>query len=331
MRTVANLVAGLSDRRLTSAQCEDDLMFLCNIAVGKEVDVDGRSGCKQHMASVGAIEGIIGMLWAQLSCALVQEKGFVALHHLATAETNGETFPYDLEARKLRMVKASAFETITSGMRVHVRSASVELQGLSVMGSLSMMDGDEAKAYCMRHLEAAGGIEATVAALQAHTASAELHELGFGVLCDISSGEDNVIADRLQRMVEAGVIEVVVCGLHAHEACATVQEDGFVVLCNLSGGVGYDADKRTHLMVSAGAIEAIVAGLQAHVSSAEVQERGVTALCNIASVGHEVLAKRMVEAGVVETIKKGLAAHMSHAELWACGQATLVFTGSGVH
>ena len=84
-------------------------------------------------------------------------------------------------------------------------------------------------------------------------------------------------------------------------------------------------------MASAGAIEAIVAGLQAHVSSAEVQERGVTALCNIASVGHEVLAKRMVEAGVVETIKKGLAAHMSHAELWACGQATLVFTGSGVN
>jgi len=124
---------------------------------------------------------------------------------------------------------------------------------------------------------------------------------------------------------------VVVCGLHAHEACATVQEDGFVVLCNLSGGVGYDADKRTHLMVSAGAIEAIVAGLQAHMSSAEVQERGVTALCNIASVGDEVLATRMVEAGVVETIKKGLAAHMSHAELWACGQATLVFTGSGVH
>ena len=68
-----------------------------------------------------------------------------------------------------------------------------------------------------------------------------------------------------------------------------------------------------------------------YMSSAEVQERGVTALCNIASVGDEVLATRMVEAGVVETIKKGLAAHMSHAELWACGQATLVFTGSGVH
>ena len=181
-------------------------MFLCNIAVGKEVDVDGRSGCKQHMASVGAIEGILGVLWAQLSCAPVQEKGFVALHHLATGETNGETSADDdVEARKLRMVEASAFETITSGMRVHVRSASVELQGLSVMGTLSMMNGDEANAYCMRHLEAAGGIEATVAALQAHTTSAELHKLGFGVLCDMSSGEDNVIADRLQRMVEAVV------------------------------------------------------------------------------------------------------------------------------
>jgi len=322
MRTVANLVDALNDHESTSAQCEEDLTSLCNIASGDEVDVEGRVGSKQRMASLGAIEGIIGVLWAHLSCAPVQEKGFLALHHLANGETCADD---DAEARKLHMVDAAALETITSGMRLHVRSAAVELLGLDVLSSIATVSGgEEARAYCMRRLEAAGAIEATVAALQAHSACVKLHERGFGVLCDMSSGEENVIADRLQRMVEAGVIEAVVRGLHAHEACATVQEDGFVMLCNLSGGNGYDADRRARLMASAGAIEAIVAGLQAHVSSAEVQERGVCALSNIASGGDEVIARRMAEASVVETVEKALEAHMSHAELWACGQATLL-------
>ena len=201
MRTVANLVDALNDHESTSAQCEEDLTSLSNIASGDEVDVEGRVGSKQRMASLGAIEGIIGVLWAHLSCAPVQEKGFLALHHLANGETCADD---DAEARKLHMVDAAALETITSGMRLHVRSAAVELLGLDVLSSIATVSGgEEARAYCMRRLEAAGAIEATVAALQAHSACVKLHERGFGVLCDMSSGEENVIADRLQRMVEA--------------------------------------------------------------------------------------------------------------------------------
>jgi len=339
-RTVADLVAGLGECQATSAQCEEDLTILCDIAACKEVDADGMTGCKQRMAALGAIEGIIDVLRVQHACASVQEKGFMALLHLADGDDSidddvksfvtllhlaaGESSTdNDVEARKLRMVDAAALETITAGMHLHVRSAAVELLGLSAMSRIATVSGKEARAYCMRRLEAAGAIEATVAALQAHTTSIVLHERGFGMLCDISSGEDDVIADRLQRMVEAGVIEAVISGLRAHEVCANVQEDGFVVLCNLSGGVGYDADRRAHLMASAGAIEAIVAGLRAHTSLAEVQERGVCALCNIASGGDEVAIMCMAEAGVAEIVEDGLATHVSCVELWACGQATL--------
>ena len=198
-RTVANLVTGLGERPSTSTQCGEDLTSLCNIATGQEVDDDGTLGCKQRMAELGVIEGVVDVLWAQLSCASVQEKGFTLLYHLAVGDDSTDD---DVEARKLRMVEAAVLETITTGMRLHVSSVSVELLGLSLMSTIATVSGEEANAYGMRRLEAAGAIEATVVALQAHTTSAELHERGFGVLCDMSSGEDDVIADRLQRMAE---------------------------------------------------------------------------------------------------------------------------------
>ena len=218
-RTVADLVAGLSECRATSAQCEEDLTILCDIAACKEVDADGMTGCKQRMAAMGAIEGIIHVLWAHHTCASVQEKGIMALLHLADGENSidddvksfvamlhlavGESSTDDdVEMRMLRMVEASALEAIIAGMRLHVSSAAIELLGFSVMSRIATVSDKEARAYCMRRLEAAGAIEATVAALQAHTTSAELHERGFGMLCDMSSGEDDVIANRLQRMVE---------------------------------------------------------------------------------------------------------------------------------
>jgi len=320
--TVSNLVARLREHRSPGLQ-EEDLTTLCNIAVGKEVDNDGVLGCKERMAAQGAIEGIVHVLWAQISCVAVQEKGFMALLHLTLGDCSC-TNEDNVEARKLHMIEAAALETITSGMLLHGNSAAVQLLGLAALGSITMVNGsDDEMAYAMRRLEAAGAIEATVAALQAHAQSLEMHERGFGLLCDMSSGDDDLIADQLQRMVEAGVIEAVVSGLRAHAACAKVQEDGFVVLCNLSGGIGPDTDERARLMASAGAIEVIVTGLREHAGSVELQERGFGALCNLASGGDETFARHMMMAGVIETIERGLSTHTGFEELCSCGQATL--------
>ena len=167
-------------------------MALCSTATGREG--------KQSLVAMGAIEHIIDVLWAQLLSASVQERGFMALLHLADGDTSTDD---DVEATRLRMVEADVLETITAGMRQHVRSAAVHLLGLSLLGSIATVSGEEVTAYCMRRLDAAGVIEATVAALQAHTASVEMHERGFGMLCDMSNGEDDDIPDRLHRMVEA--------------------------------------------------------------------------------------------------------------------------------
>jgi len=176
--TVSNLVARLREHRSPGLQ-EEDLTTLCNIAVGKEVDNDGVLGCKERMAAQGAIEGIVHVLWAQILCVAVQEKGFMALLHLTLGDCSC-TNEDNVEARKLHMIEAAALETITSGMLLHGNSAAVQLLGLAALGSITMVNGsDDEMAYAMRRLEAAGAIEATVAALQAHAQSFEMHERGF--------------------------------------------------------------------------------------------------------------------------------------------------------
>lgn len=200
--TVVNLIARLREHQSPGLQ-EEDLTTLCNIAAGKEVDNDGVLGCKQRMAAQGAIESIVHVLWAQISCVAVQEKGFMVLLHLTLGDGSC-IYEDNVEARKLHMVEAAALDTITAGMRLHENSAAVQLLGLAALGSITMVNGsDDTRAYVMRRLEAAGAIEATVAALQAHATSVEIHERGFGLLCDMSSGDDGLIVDQLHRMVEA--------------------------------------------------------------------------------------------------------------------------------
>ena len=200
--TVVNLIARLREHQSPGLQ-EEDLTTLCNIAAGKEVDNDGVLGCKQRMAAQGAIESIVHVLWAQISCVAVQEKGFMVLLHLTLGDGSC-IYEDNVEARKLHMVEAAALDTITAGMRLHENSAAVQLLGLAALGSITMVNGsDDTRAYVMRRLEAAGAIEATVAALQAHATSVEIHERGFGLLCDMSSGDDGLIVDQLHKMVEA--------------------------------------------------------------------------------------------------------------------------------
>ena len=115
---------------------------------------------------------------------------------------------------------------------------------------------------------------ALVAAMQAHTADAQVQIRGCMTICHIiPTGMGAVTLARLQAVADAGALPVIVAGMQAHEAEAEVQKIGCSVLYLVCFGSDEASRVRKQAAADAGALVAVVAAMRAH-SSLDVRGPG---------------------------------------------------------
>ena len=163
----------------------------------------------------------------------------------------------------------SAVEAIAS-MRANPGDAAVQKKGLCQLATAAR----GSPGVGSRSIVAAGGIEAVVAAMNAHMGVADVQEYGCGALGVIAA-----MADENQvKVAAAGGIEAVVAAMKAHRGVADVQKEGCLALTFIADA----AENQAKVVAAAGGIEVVVAAMNAHRAVANVQESGCSALYVIA-------------------------------------------------
>jgi hypothetical protein len=118
----------------------------------------------------------------------------------------------------------------------------------------------------------ASGIEAVIAGMVAHKASALVQEQACAALRKLAHNIDNKIT-----IGHAGGIGAVIAGMGAHKGSAGVQEWACAVL----GSLACNDDNKLKI-AAAGGIGAVVGAIVANKTSARVQEQACAALGNLA-------------------------------------------------
>ena len=216
---------------------------------------------------------------------------------------------------------AGVIEAAVASMWAHPQAVGVQQQGCVLLNYVCCgtdVEEDPARLVARSQRAAeAGGLEAVVAAMRAHSQVTEVQEEGATVLCNMCYGRDAAGLARAQRAVEAGALEVVVAAMWS---CLRVPEVA-VVCCGLLHNVCYGTDAaglaRLQSAADAGALEAVLAAMRAHPEAADVQVEGCTALINVCH--HTEAPERAVEAGGFEAVVAMMQGHLQAADLQRLG------------
>jgi hypothetical protein len=216
---------------------------------------------------------------------------------------------------------AGVIEAAVASMWAHPQAVGVQQQGCVLLNYVCCgTDVEEEPARLVARSQRAaeaGGLEAVVAAMWAHSQVTEVQEEGATVLCNMCYGRDAAGLARAQRAVEAGALEVVVAAIWANLHVPEVA----VVCCGLLHNVCYGTDAagmaRLQSAADAGALEAVLAAMRAHPEVAGVQVEGCTALINVCH--HTDALVRAVEAGVLEAGVAMMQGHLQAADLQRLG------------
>ena len=216
---------------------------------------------------------------------------------------------------------AGVVEAAVASMWAHPQVVGVQQQGCVLLnyvccGTDVEEDPTRLVARSQRATEA-GGLEAVVAAMQAHSQVAAVQEEGFTALCNMCYGHDAAGLARSQRAVDAGALEVVVAAMWAHLHLADLQVVGCGLLHNVCYGTDAAGLARLQSAADAGALEVVLAAMRAHPDMAEVQVEGCMALINVC---HDTDApKRAVKAGVFEAVVAMMQVHLQVADVQRLG------------
>ena len=170
------------------------------------------------------------------------------------------------EGRAESVLAAGSIEAAVAAMTAHKGVADVQEQGCKALGFIVFQTEDKAvaKIAALAKIAAAGGIEATVAAMNAHIDVTGVQLQGCMTLWHIAAAPGNQA-----KVTAAGGIEVVVAAMNAHRGVADIQEMGCKVLYVIA-----TATENKVKVAAVGGIEAIVVAMNAHRGVAGIQDSG---------------------------------------------------------
>ena len=152
-------------------------------------------------------------------------------------------------------------------------SQKIQKEGCGALHNLACDDDSQAR------IAAAGGIDAVVGAMGAHTEGPDVQDAGCWALCIISANN----ADNQARIAAAGGIEAAVGAMSVHRGVADVQEVGCRVLCNLGTGPGASRDLQ-QCIKRANAEEAVRRAMASDDASADTRKAGQQLLDAVVNV-----------------------------------------------
>lgn len=223
-------------------------------------------------------------------------------------------------------------EALVAAMLAHGGSVEVQERACAALDGLARVNyyidnQDSNPGPCC--IAEAGGIEAVVAAMQAHVGSASVQERALAALGSLEHTspslyifDDVPVVSNVQRAVGAGAVEAVVGAMQAQ---AHVQGSPGVQIsaCHLvTRLITFGVWDPANLYVNAEVIGAVVAAMRAHVSSADVQAAGCTALVHFLFRNHIQLdpavgqpRPRPVSGGITNRLNQALAVEVGAVEV----------------
>jgi hypothetical protein len=233
------------------------------------------------------INVVVAAMNNHLNNADIQESGFYFLQKIVDSSKNPRNTINIL-------VSAGGIKAIVAVMKKHLDNAIIQKSGCWALRNIAAIAAaDETMWEVLRKITAnadktkrkvvaEGGIEAVVAAMNAHTRVADVQENGCAALGNIAMLSE----ENMEKVAEKGGIEAVVAAMEEHlnnaeahliKINAVVQESG----CRALGNIAATA-KTKQEVAKKGGIKAVVAAMNAYLNNAFVQEQGYYALWNIA-------------------------------------------------
>jgi hypothetical protein len=207
---------------------------------------------------------------------------------------------------------------IVQGMRKHSKHAQVQQQGCRSLSRLARDDDNRIK------IAEAGGIEAILAALVAHTdaggwgggkdASALVVGKAFAALCKLAVSDGNKTKISAARGNRG--IKVIVDAMTAHKESVRVQQHACGVLYRLA-----DNEENQVQIAGAGGITAVLATMKRHKSSADLQQYACGTLHNLARQAS--LRQRIEKLGGVERVEDAVSASNATRDTREWGKSLL--------
>lgn len=169
---------------------------------------------------------------------------------------------------------------------------------------------------------ACGGIEATIAAMNAHGDSERVQALGARVLANCTI--ETPLAR--ERILQCKGIDTIIWGMQLHKKSEIVQISG----CNSLGTVAIR--NKMEPIFNRGGVDVIIQALSLHPSSTEVQKNAVYALGNITSSNKKYVQK-IISKGSVEAILSAMKRHETVKEVvfTACYSLSWIFSRQDIY
>jgi len=192
---------------------------------------------------------------------------------------------------KTRAGTAGAIEAVTTAMRAHAGSTSVQEAACMALRTLTINnEGNRTRAGT------AGAIEAVAVAMRAHAESAGVQQAACWALIHlihlIGTDEGNKT-----RAGTAGAVEAIVAAMRAHAGSAGVQEAAVMALKHLIRS----SPENIARAANAGAVEAVMAALHGHAESELMKSYACSILLDCGAIhlnSFETTLERDVPLGV---------------------------------
>lgn len=179
-------------------------------------------------------------------------------------------------------------ETVIRRMGASLDNAKVQEDGARALANLA------GNSFGRSHIAKKHGIEALVAAMNAHRQVQQVQECAVAALSNLSASN----SDNQTMIAKLGGIAVLIKAMQEHRAQPLVQQYGATALRNLTL---HNADNKKAIAELSG-IDALVAAMRTHPSVASVQQYAADALQNIALHNAENKVRIQQEGGILVLI-----------------------------